>query len=223
MSSSTGAHEVPPLVLRQMPPPTLPAHRCEGLAGSMTRLRVRPPMLFGPRSTQPKRPMPALSCASWNAALASRCARAIATLAGSNTPFSSRQRCRRHSIASSGPPGIASGARRRPVLASRARLRSLRSRIGARIASTSTTSAVAAVSVAAAGRGLLDTEAEHAANSAATTRAERMGGRRAGRAAQHSRAAAIDQTTVTVSSTARSACTTPLVSGWCTSTQPSPS
>ena len=133
--SSIGAHDAPALVLRQMPPPTAPAHITDGLLGSMTRLRVRPPMLFGPRSVQPKRPMPASSIAAWCAAFAARCARAISTSAGSKLPFSSRQRASRHNRASSGPPGIASGARRTPVAASRCWFCSLRSRVSSRSAS----------------------------------------------------------------------------------------
>src|SRR5882672_2652691 len=48
MKSSTGAHDAPPLVVFQMPPPTLPANIVSGLVGLIASERIRPPMLPGP-------------------------------------------------------------------------------------------------------------------------------------------------------------------------------
>ena len=48
MKSSTGAQLEPPLVVFQMPPPTLPAKRVPGFAGWTTIERMRPPTLPGP-------------------------------------------------------------------------------------------------------------------------------------------------------------------------------
>src|SRR5215218_7846163 len=51
--SSTGAQLPPPSSVRQTPPPALPAHILEGLAGWITIARVRPPMFPGPSAVQP--------------------------------------------------------------------------------------------------------------------------------------------------------------------------
>src|SRR5262249_43400013 len=46
--SSSGFHELPPLVVFQMPPATPAAYITSVLTGSMTNARVRPPTLPGP-------------------------------------------------------------------------------------------------------------------------------------------------------------------------------
>ena len=48
MKSSTAAHEAPPLVVFQMPPPTLPANMMSAFVGLIAIERIRPPMLPGP-------------------------------------------------------------------------------------------------------------------------------------------------------------------------------
>src|SRR5882672_8743540 len=48
MKSSIGAHDAPPLVVFQIPPPTLPANIVSGLVGLIASERIRPPMFPGP-------------------------------------------------------------------------------------------------------------------------------------------------------------------------------
>src|SRR5205814_4348081 len=48
MKSSTGAHDAPALVVRQMPPLTLPAKISFGFAGLIASARMRPPTFPGP-------------------------------------------------------------------------------------------------------------------------------------------------------------------------------
>src|SRR6185503_17319777 len=50
--SLSGAHELPPLVVFQIPPATAAAYITSGLAGSMSNARVRPPTLPGPNDCQ---------------------------------------------------------------------------------------------------------------------------------------------------------------------------
>src|SRR5713226_7274292 len=50
--SVSGSQELPPSVVFQTPPDTAPAYMMLVLAGLMTRLRVRPPMVLGPSETQ---------------------------------------------------------------------------------------------------------------------------------------------------------------------------
>src|SRR6185369_14946008 len=50
--SSSGADDVPPLVVFQIPPATAPAYIVSGLLGSMMSVRVRPPTLPGPNDCQ---------------------------------------------------------------------------------------------------------------------------------------------------------------------------
>src|SRR5689334_9118589 len=50
--SSSGAHEVPPLVVFQTPPATPAAYITSGITGSMTNARVRPPTFPGPSDCQ---------------------------------------------------------------------------------------------------------------------------------------------------------------------------
>jgi hypothetical protein len=49
MKSSSGCHDAPPSVVFQIPPPTLPAYITWELFGLITIVRIRPPMLPGPR------------------------------------------------------------------------------------------------------------------------------------------------------------------------------
>src|SRR6185312_6259306 len=50
--SFSGVHELPPLVVFQMPPATAAAYITSGLIGSISRARVRPPTLPGPIDCQ---------------------------------------------------------------------------------------------------------------------------------------------------------------------------
>src|SRR5215217_9603675 len=56
--SLSGSHDVPPLVVFQMPPETAAAYITSGLVGSMSNARVRPPTLPGPIACQvPRAPL----------------------------------------------------------------------------------------------------------------------------------------------------------------------
>ena len=59
MKSLSGAQLAPPLVVFQMPPPTLPAQSVLGSVGCTTMERMRPPMLPGPSQVQPPGCIPA--------------------------------------------------------------------------------------------------------------------------------------------------------------------
>src|ERR1044072_8969842 len=50
--SLSGAHELPPFVVFQIPPATAAAYMRAGLTGSMINERVRPPTLPGPNDCQ---------------------------------------------------------------------------------------------------------------------------------------------------------------------------
>ena len=107
---ATGFHEAPPSVVFQIPPPTDPANRVNGLPGTVARERMRPPMLPGPRLVQADELMPASSgeigpdadvaalfaCAS----MASRAAIALLSPMGSTVP-SLPCRCSSRKVAAS--------------------------------------------------------------------------------------------------------------------------
>ncbi len=58
-SSAIGRHRLPLLVVFQIPPETPAAYMILGFFGWMTRARVRPPMLPGPRYVQLSRSLAA--------------------------------------------------------------------------------------------------------------------------------------------------------------------
>src|ERR1041385_7031501 len=99
-------HEVPLLVVFQMPPPTLPAYHVDVVVGSMTMERTRPPTLLGPREVQLPLVIPAegggVKNRAWLARIASAWALARITALGGILPFSSTMRIRRHARASAG-------------------------------------------------------------------------------------------------------------------------
>src|SRR5688500_15004621 len=61
MKSLTGCQEVPPLVVLQIPPETLPTHIWFGFVGWITIERIRPPILPGPSQVQSPGDTPAAS------------------------------------------------------------------------------------------------------------------------------------------------------------------
>src|SRR5687768_1721543 len=56
--SLSATHDVPPLVVFQMPPATAAAYITSGLTGSISKARVRPPTLPGPNGCHvPRTPL----------------------------------------------------------------------------------------------------------------------------------------------------------------------